>query len=127
MKPLRGPALPAKQQLVMRAYHNALRDDYFKAIPQFEELVRDGDPPPEILSSYATCLMYVGRMEEAAEYYARAVALKPQMPMYFDNLIFCTDHAPTTTKQRGFELRREWWERYGQAIAKELPPKPHDN
>jgi protein O-GlcNAc transferase len=125
MKPLRGPALPAKQQLVMRAYHHALRDEYFKAMPVFEELIENGDPPPEILSSYATCLMYVGRMAEAATHYRRALEMKPAQATYFDNMIFCQDHAPETTSRQGLDLRREWWHRYGQEIAQ--GQKPHTN
>jgi protein O-GlcNAc transferase len=124
MKPLRGPQLPAKQQLVMRAYHNALRDDFYKAIPQFEELIHEGDPPPEIYSSYATCLMHVGRMDEAAQYYRKCIELRPTSAAQFDNLIFCTDHMPETTQAQALALRREWWERYGQAIIKEVEPKP---
>ena len=126
MKHLRGPAVPPKQELVMRAYSHALRDEYFKALPQFEELIEAGDPPAEILSSYATCLMYVGRMEEAAAHYERALAMKPAMPTYFDNMIFCVDHASTTTPQKALSLRREWWHRYGQVIAQGRQPHTND-
>jgi predicted O-linked N-acetylglucosamine transferase (SPINDLY family) len=126
VKPLRGPQLPPKALLVYRAFQYATQDQFFKAMPLYEELIEHGDPPPEILSSYAATLQSVGRMDEAAMYYRRAMDLKPGMPTYLDNMIFCVDHSPDTTQQQALDLRREWWHRFGQAIAK-MEQKPHTN
>jgi len=124
--PLRGPAIPQRQQLIVEAMQHVFHDEWWPALFKFETLLATGAPPREILSSYATCLMNVGRAREAAEAYERCIPLRPEKLSLRENVIFCRDQCDETTAAEAYARRREFWDLHMREVA-EQPRPPHPN
>jgi protein O-GlcNAc transferase len=125
-EPLKGPVIPAKQQMMIKAYRHVFADEWWEAIECFEALLYMDTPPAEFLSSYGTCLMKVGRAAEAAKMYERALVLRPEKMAHREGIIFTRDHCDDTTAEHAYALRREFWNLHMKEIA-EKSAAPHLN
>jgi protein O-GlcNAc transferase len=123
---LKGPNVSKRERLMIQAYQHVFKDQWFEAIDTFEELMNTDTPPAEFISSYATCLMNVGRAREAAENYERALNLRPERLALRENIIFCRDQCDETTAEDAYARRREFWTEHMQPIA-EKHQAPHTN
>lgn len=123
---LRGPVVPEREQQMIKAYAHVFKDEWFEALEAFEQLLDSDTPPAEFLSSYATCLMNVGRAREAAVAYERCLALRPERLILRENIIFCRDQCDETTAADAYARRREFWTEHMAELAQKHAA-PHLN
>ncbi len=131
MSELRGPEVPEREQAWTQAYVHVMKDEWFEAIAKFESLLfLEENPAAGLWSSYATCLMNVGRAREAADAYAKALTIPTESPLLHlhlrENIIFCRDQCDDTTAEQGYQRRREFWDLHMKELA-EKHAAPHLN
>ena len=110
---LRGPAVPERELLMVKAYELSAREEWFEAADHFAALLKQPNIAPydrgRFLSRMATCLMNVGRAREAAEANEAAFEIRPEKRDLLEQLIFCRDHCEDTTAAEAYRLRRKYW------------------
>jgi len=125
--PLKGPEVNPKEELTKKAYVHIFHDQWWEAIACLEALLNMDAPEPSLLSSYGTCLMNVGRADEAARVYERCIPLLPHRAVSFrENIIFCRDQCDETTAAEAYARRRTFWDIHMKEIA-EKHAAPHTN